>query len=203
MARVNRRRGRLKLGLARLCAAAACAAMVQTAASAAGPASMSESEADAEYQAMVKPALDFLTLVNRKFPGRECVRDRSHLNADYDAIALSIARTFLVRDDLRKDLREVAMRLATFQPLPADVRHLAIPLEVPPKTESAKAVNAMVVQTRIGLWKKLDELEAKYPSAAAAAAGDKIGLIMTTSDRGWRPDKPTDFFPERDNCGPR
>jgi hypothetical protein len=193
-------RSGVKPWIAALCGAAAMACFPSPAT--AEPAGAKQDELDAEFQAMTEPLMRFLDLVNRKFPGRECVRDRSHLTDDYDKIALSLVRTFVVGDDLRKDLRELAMRLATFHAFPADVRHLAIPMAVPPLTESEKALNARVVQARIALWKKLDELEAQFPAAAAPDGGTKPGFIITMQDTGWRPDKPTTFIHKPNECRP-
>jgi BMFP domain-containing protein YqiC len=190
----------LRPSIAALCAAATLAC-VTPAAARAEPAATKKDDIDAEYRAMTEPVMRFLDLVNRKFPGRECVRDRSHLADDYDKVALSLAQMFVIRDDLRKDLRELAMRLATFQTLPADVRHLAIPMAIPPATDSEKAMNAMVYRARTALWKKLDELEAQFPATAAAETG-KLGLIITTDDTGWRPDKPTRLLHKPNECGP-
>jgi hypothetical protein len=194
--------GFVKLSIASLYAVATAAGCIPDSAMAANAAVVDQADVDADYQAMVEPVMGFLHLINRKFPERECVRDRGQLNDDYAKIELSLLRMFVIRDDLRKDLREIAMRLATFHPLPANDRGREIFLVVPPTTESEKAMNAMVVQARIALWSKLDELDSKYPASAAAVTGDKMGFLITTKDRGWRPDKPTWVLHEREKCGP-
>ncbi|HEY0131314.1 MAG TPA: hypothetical protein VGB57_07905 [Allosphingosinicella sp.] len=183
-----------------LCIAAAAPALASAAPPAAAPVARGE-DLDAEFQAMTQPFMDFLNLITRRFPERECVRDRSLLNAEYGKIELSLQQMFVVRDDLRKDVREIAMRLATFQPLPAELRHRDIPLALPPKTESEKAMIARVVQARTALWKKLDALESRFPASAAALASKEMGFIITVDDRGWRPGSPGQVLNERKQCG--
>ncbi|HEX8571356.1 MAG TPA: hypothetical protein VF759_01245 [Allosphingosinicella sp.] len=181
---------------------ATLAACLPVAAATAEPAASHQADLDSDYQAMVEPAMDFLDLINRKFPERECVRDRGQLNDDYARIELSLLQMFLVRDDLRQDLREIAMRLATFHPLAPGERGRPIPLAIPPTTESEKAMNARVVQARIALWRKLDELDSKYPASPEARSSEKMGFLITSKDRGWRPDKPTRVLHESEDCGP-
>lgn len=185
---------------ATLCIAAAYALSCAASAAAAEGRAMAQDDVEREYQEMIEPAMDFLHLVNTRFPGRECVRDRSLLNADYDVIALSLLRMFLVRGDLRQDVRELFMRLATFQALAPEERHLARPLAIPPRTHEEQQRNAAVVQARIAFWSRLDELEAQYPASEEELRPDREGFLITTEDRGWRPEAPTNVLREPDSC---
>jgi hypothetical protein len=161
---------------------------------------MAQNDVDQEFQAMTQPAMEFLNSINEKFPGRECVRDRSRLPADYDQIALSLYRMFLVRGDLRKDVREIFMRLATFQTLPADSRDAGMPLAIPPRTDEERRLNAAVVQARMAIWAKLDRIEAEHPATDEEKSRREMGFLITSEDRGWRPDAPTNVLHELNSC---
>lgn len=191
----------MRLRLASFCVAAAFAGLHAAPATAAtGSHVMEQDDLDREFQAMIAPAMAFLDLVNTRFPARECVRARSLLNADYDIVARSLLQMFLVRDDLRGDVRELFMRLATFQPLPTGGIDLEKPLAIPPTNEEERQLNAAIVQARSAFWTQLDEVEALYPTSADAARRRGPGLLITAEDRGWRPQAPTNVLHERGGC---
>jgi hypothetical protein len=142
----------------------------------------------------VKAGWDFLTLVNERFSERERVRDRSHLNASYDQIARALMKIFLTRDEIRRDVRELFMRLATFQDLGSDMRDTAIPLQFPPLTEGGKLLNKVITDERVRFWSRMEQLEIEYPSGSLPANADIPGLLITVEDRGWRPESPFDVL---------
>jgi hypothetical protein len=146
-----------------------------------------------DISAEVKMVSSFLELINSKYAARECLRDEKLLNVDRSQLGSALMTEFIYVPELRRDLREIAMRFAAFIPFPPQAKIKEIPIGQS-ASEKQKQLRDVVLDVRKRLWVQLDALEAKYPSKKKDVSASSQGLIITVEDRGWRPETPNDTF---------
>ncbi|MBV7256675.1 hypothetical protein KCG44_07740 [Pacificimonas sp. WHA3] len=147
-----------------------------------------------------KLARDFLDQIIYEFEDREVVRDLSRLQAPRPDIIKSLMPWFAIRHDLRPDIREIAMRLMTFQALPEEFKNESIPLSYPPKSAAVKTLYGQVIRDRKLMWDLFDDIEESFPGGAVPDFPEGR-LLITVDDRGWRPGTPEDFIVEKTSEG--